>query len=79
MLHRREVLGAFTAYALLAELSRARTARRTPSIRTWLDRQEELARALAAGTLASESWRREVEALGRQADVARLVADALPS
>jgi len=79
VLHRRELLGAFTAYALLAELSRARADRRSPSVRAWLDRQEELARALASGTLASESWRREVEALGREADVARLVAEALPS
>jgi len=79
MLHRRDLLGAFTAYALLAEISSARLARRTPSARAWLDRQEELARALASGTLGSEAWRREVEVLGREADVERLVAEALPS
>jgi len=79
MLHRRDLLGAFTAYALLAEISSAQPARRTPSARAWLDRQEELARALASGTLGSEAWRREVEVLGREADVERLVAEALPS
>ncbi|HZW87851.1 MAG TPA: hypothetical protein VFF12_02125, partial [Myxococcaceae bacterium] len=71
MLHRRDLLGAFTAYALLAELASGRAARRTSSTRSWLDRQEELARGLAGGTIDSESWRREVESLGREADVER--------
>lgn len=79
MLHRRDLLGAFTAYALLAELSSGQAARRRPSTRSWLDRQEELAQGLATGTLDSDAWRREVEALGREADVERLVAEALPS
>ncbi|HEY1334644.1 MAG TPA: hypothetical protein VGF31_10340 [Myxococcaceae bacterium] len=79
MLHRRDLLGAFTAYALLAEISSARAGRSTSSTRAWLDRQDELARALASGALGSEAWRREVEALGREADVERLVAEALPS
>src|SRR5262245_19477223 len=79
MLHRRDLLGAFTAYALLAELSTGHAARGARSIRSWLDRQEELARGLAAGRLDSEAWRREVEALGREADVERLIAEALPS
>ena len=59
MLRRRDLLGAFTAYALLAELSSGRAARRTPSARAWLDRQEELALGLATGTLGPDSWRRE--------------------
>ena len=79
MLCRRDLLGAFSAYALLAELGSSRAARRTPSTRSWLDRQEELALGLAAGTIDSESWRRAVEVLGREADVERLVAEALPS
>ena len=79
MLHRRDLLGAFTAYALLAELTSSHAARRTRSIRSWLDRQEEVALGLAAGTLDSEAWRREVEALGREADVERLISEALPS
>ncbi|RPH70009.1 MAG: hypothetical protein EHM78_13140 [Myxococcaceae bacterium] len=79
MLHRRDLLGAFTAYALLAELSSAHAARRARSIRSWLDRQDALARGLASGTLDSEVWRREVEALGSEADVERLIAEALPS
>lgn len=79
MLHRRDVLGAFSAYALLAELASSRAAPRTRSTRSWLDRQEELAVGLAAGTLDSESWRRAVEALGREANVERLIAEALPS
>jgi hypothetical protein len=78
MLHRRDLLGAFAAYALLAELSLARAAR-PRSIRSWLDRQDALARALAAGSLGSDAWRTEVEALGREADVERLIAEALPS
>lgn len=79
MLHRRDLLGAFAAYALLAELSLARADRRQRSVRAWLDRQDALARALAAGSLGSEAWRAEVEALGREADVERLIAEALPS
>ncbi|HEY3587506.1 MAG TPA: hypothetical protein VGK85_10155 [Myxococcaceae bacterium] len=76
---RRDLLGAFAAYALLAEIGSSRAARRTRSTRSWLDRQEELALGLAGGTIDSESWRRAVEALGREADVERLVAEALPS
>jgi hypothetical protein len=76
---RRDLLGAFAAYALLAELGASRAAGRTRSTRPWLDRQEELARGLAGGTLDSESWRREVESLGREADIERLIRDALPS
>ena len=79
MLHRRELLGAFAAYALFAELSRTSAGPARRSVRTWLDRQESLARALADGALDSEAWRHEVEALGREADVERLIADALPS
>ena len=79
MLHRRELLRAFAAYALLAELSRTSAGQGRRSVRAWLDRQESLARALADGTLDSETWRREVEALGREADVEKLIADALPS
>jgi hypothetical protein len=79
MLHRRDLLGAFAAYALLAELSLSRAARRSAPVGAWLDRQDALARALAAGTLTSDAWRSEVEALGREADVERLIAEALPS
>ncbi len=79
MLHRRDVLGAFAAYALLAELSSAGASRRSRSVRAWLNRQEALARGLVAGSLEPEQWRHEVEVLGREADVARLIAEALPS
>ena len=79
MLHRRDLLGAFICYALLAELSSSRAAHRPRSIQGWLDRQDALARGLASGTLDSEAWRREVEALGREADVERLIAEAPPS
>src|SRR5690242_8289608 len=79
MLHRRDLLGAFAAYALLAELSFSRAARRFGPVTKWLDRQDALARALAAGSLTSDAWRSEVEALGRDADVERLIAEALSS
>jgi hypothetical protein len=79
MLIRRDLLGAFAAYALLGELGLARAGDRSRSIRSWLDRHEWLATSLAAGDLAPEQWRREVEALGREADVERLIAEALPS
>ena len=79
VLHRRDLLGAFAAYALLAELSFAGASRRSRSVRAWLDRQEALAEGLVAGSLEPEQWRQEVEALGREADVARLIAEALPS
>ena len=38
MLCRRDLLGAFSAYALLAELGFSRAAQRASSTRTWLDR-----------------------------------------
>jgi len=79
VLQRRDFLGAFAAYALLAELSFAGASRRSRSVRAWLDRQEALAEGLVAGSLEPEQWRHEVEALGREADVARLIAEALPS
>lgn len=79
MLLRRDLLGAFAAYALLGELGLARAGDRSRSIRSWLDRHEWLATSLAAGDLTPEQWRRQVEALGREADVEKLLAEALPS
>jgi hypothetical protein len=79
MLNRRDLLGAFAAYAFLGEVSWGAAARRTRSVRAWLDRQEELARDLASGAADAETWRRAVEALGSEANIDQLIADALPS
>ena len=67
-------LAAFLAYALAAEARAAVPARRS-SARGWIDRQDQIARALEAGELRPAAWMDEVEALGRQVDVRALMAE----
>jgi hypothetical protein len=73
---RRKLLqgfAAFTTYALLREVHAAVPQRRIAPAR-WVERQDELARALHAGQLAPLAWMAAVEALAREVDVAELMA-----
>jgi len=67
---------AFLFYALLQEVARAAPISRKSTPQTWIDRQQELADALATGRIAPLDWCGEVEALSRQIDVAELLATA---
>jgi hypothetical protein len=66
-------LSGFAAYALLAESARAAPGVRTPPTR-WIERQDEIARALAAGRMTPLAWMTEVERLAGETDVAELMA-----
>ncbi len=49
------MIAAFAGYALAAELAAARPGRRMAA-RDWIDRQDEIARALKRGTLSPGAW-----------------------
>lgn len=68
------LFGAFVSYALLSEVSCARPKPRMAA-RDWIDRQDELARALKRGEVAPKQWMTEVERLAREVDIAELMAD----
>lgn len=68
------ILPAFTAFALLGE-ARALAPDRRGAVRTWIDSQDEIARALAGGAMSGREWALEVERLGRAVDVAELMAE----
>lgn len=72
----RDVLTGFPAYALLATFGAARA---TPasklSAKRWIDRQQEIAVALARGEMIPDQWRAEVESLARAVDMAQLMAE----
>ncbi len=68
------ILPAFAAYALLGE-ARAQAPARGGTVRRWIDSQDEIARALAGGTMSGRQWALEVERLGRTLDVAELMAE----
>jgi hypothetical protein len=68
-------LGAFATLALVREVRGATRPRRTAAAR-WVDRQQEIAQALAAGQIAPRRWMEDVEALAREVDVAELMAYA---
>lgn len=68
-------LPAFAVAALLnAAPALAQPAPRRTSPARWIDRQQEIALALAAGQMAPLAWMREVEALAAEVDVAELMA-----
>lgn len=74
---RAQLTGSFAAFvmvALAAEVAVARPARRMAA-RDWIDRQDELARALKRGEIAPSAWMTDVERLARDIDVAELMAD----
>ena len=65
----------FALYALLREAHATEAIpRRGLSARYWIDRQDELAHALRAGTVAHMAWHDEVNRLAREVDVAELMA-----
>lgn len=68
------ILPAFAAFALLGE-ARAQAPARRGSVRTWIDSQDEIARALTGGAMTGRQWAIEVERLGRSVDVAELMAE----
>lgn len=65
---------AFTTFALLAEVSCAKPARRMAA-RDWIERQAELARALRQGTLKPRDWMTEIERLAAEVDLNELMAE----
>lgn len=68
-------LPAFAVAALLdATSALAKPARRGAGPARWVDRQQEMALAMAAGEMAPLSWMREVEALAAEVDLAELMA-----
>jgi hypothetical protein len=69
-LSRRGALAAFATYALLSE---AHAQPRT-SAALWVNRQDEIARALRAGQITPLAWQGDVETLAREVDLAELVA-----
>ncbi len=68
------LFGAFVSFALLSEVSCARPNPRMTA-RDWIDRHNELARALKQGQVSARSWMTEVERLAREIDIAELMAD----
>jgi hypothetical protein len=75
---RRAFLGssvAFAGYALLGEARAAAPGDRRLSARRWIDRQDELARGLASGSVTQARWRAEVARLARELDVSQLLAE----
>src|SRR5262249_15393823 len=70
-LTRRASLTAFALYALLAE-ARADEGVRISAHR-WIEAQDEIARALAAGQITPLAWMGEVERLAHDVDVAELM------
>ncbi|MDZ4775863.1 MAG: hypothetical protein SGJ23_03655 [Alphaproteobacteria bacterium] len=63
--------GAFTLFALLGE-ARADTQRIAPA--RWIDRQDEIARALKTGQITALAWMTEVERLAQEVDAHELMA-----
>ncbi len=63
-------------YALLREAAAAGApADRRLSARRWIDRQQEMALALRAGSLAHIAWHAEVNRIAGEVDVAQLLAE----
>jgi quercetin dioxygenase-like cupin family protein len=70
------VFPAFLTYALLGEAARAAARAGKSEPHDWIDQQQELAEALAAGQVTPLTWCQEVETLSRQVDIAELLAVA---
>jgi hypothetical protein len=66
-------LASFATAALLSEARAAVPGRRTSPAR-WIDRQHEIAQALANGVIRPAAWMQEVEQLAREVDVKELMA-----
>lgn len=72
--HMVSLLPAFAAFALLGEARSQAPARRS-AVRSWIDAQDEIARALAGGTISGRQWALEVDRLARTVDIAELMAE----
>lgn len=70
------LLGAFAGYALLGEAQAFAAPSRRLAFRRWVDRQEEIARTLTAGEITPIAWAEEIERLGREVDLVKLLAEA---
>ncbi len=68
-------LTAFCLYALMREARAAAPGDRRLSARRWIERQDALARGLAAGQVSQLSWHDEIERLAREVDTAQLIAE----
>ncbi|MES2451961.1 MAG: hypothetical protein V4610_15485 [Pseudomonadota bacterium] len=68
------MFSAFVAVALASEVAVARPLRRV-SARDWIDRQDELGRALKRGEIKPADWMAGVGQLAREIDVAQLMAE----
>jgi hypothetical protein len=64
----------FSAYALLTEARAAVPQDRRMAPRIWLNRQDELARGLAGGSISQVQWHDGVNAFAGEVDVAALAA-----
>ena len=72
---RRDAIGAFlSAFAVAALAREARGAPRPGRAAAWIDGQQDIAEALAAGRMSGLAWAREVERLAGEVDVAELMA-----
>ncbi|ADO70880.1 hypothetical protein [Stigmatella aurantiaca] len=71
--HIGAMMSGFLLYALLGEARAAPPSRRLSPGR-WVDRQQELAQALASGQLRPVNWCTEVERLAAEVDVGELMA-----
>ena len=77
LLGRREAVGRFLASFVLVAMAREARAAAPPrggSARRWIDGQQQIAEALAAGQITGLHWALEVERLGREIDPAELMA-----
>lgn len=75
MATRRDLLNAtvgFCAYALLREARAAVSTRRADSASRWIERQDELARGLADGSLSQVQWHDAINDMAREVDLQAL-------
>jgi hypothetical protein len=67
-------VSAFTSIALCNEIAIAKPSTRVPAL-TWIEMQQEMARALKQGDLSPQNWMVEVERLAKQIDVQQLMSE----
>lgn len=71
--HLQLMLGAFVSFALLGESAAVVPTRRRLAPRLWVDRQNEIARALSTGQIRPGQWMDEVERLAREIELDQLL------
>lgn len=70
-----QVLAAFPAYALLAEVAQAGATPAAKTAHRWIEDQQEIALALARGEIRPQQWQSDVQALTHGLDIAELIAE----